>query len=103
MRNRASARKSSCSELPRGFGLIVYRLLFSLRLTPEMLAPSYTNALPFDNQKSGFAQHWGAGRLHFRHKPMTGPRVGKCRARVVEFLFRRPKLSPKKQIVSRAS
>jgi hypothetical protein len=69
--------------------MIVYRLLFSLRLTPEMLAPSYTKALPFDNQKWGFAQQIQGIRLHFRHTAQTGPNVGKCPADVLEFRFRR--------------
>jgi len=37
------------------------------RLTPEMLAPSYTKRSRFDNRKWCFAQQSGAFRLHFRH------------------------------------
>jgi len=73
--------------------MIVYRLLFSLRLTPEMLAPSYTKRFRFDNQKWGFAQQSGGIRLHFRHRPQTGARLGKCPPDMLEFQFRRPIIS----------
>src|SRR6185369_1834536 len=84
--NRATERQRGNLHVRNSqedLGDVVYRLLFSLRLTPEMLAPSYTKPLRFHNQKWCFAQHSGTNRLYFRHTPSPDPAAGKQPADVL--------------------